>query len=152
MSERLKRKAALELQALHPADRRWILSRLPVKEQARMRALLEQASRFDGLAPEVLREELSSNEVAATVELPRPSELIARLDELTPAWAARVLRAVAHDHEDIYLSNCDLSRAHRVRDALAGLPDTEAFPPAMAEALGRYVAIKGWTASSGAAA
>lgn len=150
MNERLRRKAALELQSLHPADQRWILSRLPGEEQRLMKALMKQASRFAGLAPEVLQEELSSSDVVVPPELPGPAELISLLDTLSPAWAARVLRAVASDHEDVYLSNCDLPRGHKVRDALASLPGT--FPPAMAEALGRYVADKGRSVSRGAAA
>ena len=131
------RKAALALATMHPADRRWILSRLPETWRSSLQPLISEAQRYTTLDAELLQAVLADEPTYLTREVPPPDVLIVVLDRLAPAWAARVLAAAAPDHADIYLAACDKSRAEAVRYELQRLP--KPFPPALADALGRYL-------------
>lgn len=131
------RKAALALATMHPADRRWVLARLPETWRGLLNPLINEAQRYITLDAELLRAVLADEPTYLTREVPPPDVLIVVLDRLSSAWAARVLAAAAPDHADIYLAACDKSRAESVRHELNRLPDP--FPTALADALARYL-------------
>jgi hypothetical protein len=131
------RKAALALATMHPADRRWILARLPEAWRSVLNPLINEAQRYTTLDAELLQAVLADEPTYLTREVPPPDVLIVMLDRLSPAWAARVLAAAAPDHADIYLASCDKTRADSVRHELNRMPDP--FPSALADSLARYL-------------
>lgn len=131
------RKAALALATMHPADRRWILSRLPADWRSALQPLINEAQGYTNLDAELLQAVLADEPTYLTREVPPPDVLIVMLDRLSPAWAARVLAAAAPDHADIYLAACDKLRADSVRHELSRLPTP--FPAALADSLARYL-------------
>ncbi|GLQ92751.1 hypothetical protein [Dyella acidisoli] len=131
------RKAALALATMHPADRRWILSRLPADWRNTLQPLINEAQSYTNLDAELLQAVLADEPTYLAREVPPPDVLIVMLDRLSPAWAARVLAAAAPDHADIYLAACDKSRADSVRHELGRLPTP--FPTALADSLARYL-------------
>ena len=145
------RKAALALASMHPADRRWLLARLPEAWRSALQPLIGEAQRYTTLDAELLQAVLADEPTYLAREVPPPDVLIVVLDRLSPAWAARVLAAAAPDHADIYLAACEKSRAESVRHELSRL--TQPFPPALAEELARYpdtAAQEGRTAGAAA--
>ncbi|RUL72725.1 hypothetical protein [Dyella choica] len=131
------RKAALALATMHPADRRWILGRLPEAWRSALHPLISEAQRYTALDAELLQAVLADEPTYLAREVPPPDVLIVLLDRLSPAWAARVLTAAAPDHADIYLAACEKSRAESVRHELNRMPDR--FPPSLADALAHYL-------------
>jgi hypothetical protein len=131
------RKAALALATMHPADRRWILSRLPAQWRGALQPLIHEAQSYTNLDAELLQAVLSDEPTYLAREVPPPDVLIVVLDRLSPAWAARVLAAATPDHADIYLAACDKSRADSVRHELNRLPTP--FPSALGDSLARYL-------------
>ena len=131
------RKAALALATMHPADRRWILSRLPAQWRGALQPLIHEAQSYTNLDAELLQAVLADEPTYLAREVPPPDVLIVVLDRLSAAWAARVLAAAAPDHADIYLAACDKSRADSVRHELSRLPTP--FPSALADSLARYL-------------
>lgn len=131
------RKAALALAAMHPADRRWMLARLPAESRSTLDALIVEAQRYTVLDADILQAVLSDQPAYLMREVPPPDVLIVVLDRLSVAWAARILRAAAQDHAEIYLAACVKHRADAIRQEMARLPET--FPRAMADALGRHL-------------
>lgn len=131
------RKAALALAVMHPADRRWMLARLPSKWRAALVSLADEAQSYTSLDAELLKAVLADEPTSLAREVPPPDVLIVVLDRLSPAWAARVLAAAAPDHTDIYLAACDMSRSQALRHELNRLPGT--VPPALANVLGHYL-------------
>lgn len=131
------RKAALALATMHPADRRWILARLPEAWRSALTPLINEAQRYTTLDAELLQAVLADEPTYLTREVPPPDVLIVMLDRLSPSWAARVLAAAAPDHADIYLAACDKTRADAVRYELNRMPNP--FPSALADSLGRYL-------------
>lgn len=131
------RKAALALATMHPADRRWILARMPEIWRSALHPLIQEAQRYTVLDTELLQAVLADEPTYLAREVPPPDVLIVVLDRLSPAWAARVLAAAAPDHVDIYLAACERSRAESVRNELHRMPDP--FPSSMADALARYL-------------
>jgi hypothetical protein len=129
------RKAALALATMHPADRRWILARLPEAWRSALHPLVNEAQRYTTLDAELLQAVLADEPTYLTREVPPPDVLIVALDRLSPPWAARVLAAAAPDHADIYLAACDKVRADSVRHELARMPHP--FPSALADSLAR---------------
>ncbi|HEX7814758.1 hypothetical protein [Dyella sp.] len=132
------RKVALALAAMHPADRRWMLSRLPVDARASLQPLMREAERYTALDADILQAVLSDDGARLAPELPTPDMLIVVLDRLSVAWAARILQAVAQDHAEIYLTACARSRADAIRLDMSHLPAT--FPRGQADMLARYLA------------
>lgn len=131
------RKAALALATMHPADRRWVLARLPEAWRGMLNPLVTEAQRYTTLDAELLRAVLADEPTYLAREVPPPDVLIVVLDRLSTAWAARVLAAAAPDHAEIYLAACDKSRAESMRHELSRLRDP--FPTALANALARYL-------------
>jgi len=131
------RKAALALATMHPADRRWMLSRLPADWRSLLLPLIDEAQGYTRLDAELLQAVLADEPAYLTREVPPPDVLIVVLDRLSPAWAARVLAATAPDHADIYLAACDKARADSMRHELSRLPTP--FPSALADSLARYL-------------
>ncbi|HEY9131836.1 MAG TPA: hypothetical protein VIM98_08790 [Dyella sp.] len=132
------RKAALALASMHPADRRWLLARLPVASRAALQPLVLEAQRYTALDNDILQAVLSDETARLAPELPPPDLLIVVLDRLSTPWAARILRGVAQDHAEIYLASCAKSRAEAIRQDMSRLP--AAFPRALSDALARYLA------------
>jgi hypothetical protein len=143
------RKAALALATMHPADRRWILSRLPAQWRGALQPLIHEAQSYTNLDAELLQAVLADEPTYLTREVPPPDVLIVVLDRLSPSWAARVLAAAAPDHADIYLAACDKSRADSVRHELNRLPAP--FPSALADSLARYLDTAAQTGRAGVA-
>ncbi len=135
------RKAALALAAMHPDDRRWMLAKLPARAQATLAPLIREAGRLLGDRPGLLSSALADEPDQAPVEVPPPDQLIVRLNQCSPAWAARMLAAAAPDHVEIYLAACERACAEAVRRELAGLP--EPLPSALAAALARQLVQPG---------
>jgi hypothetical protein len=131
------RKAALALATMHPADRRWILARLPEAWRSVLSPLINEAQRYTALDTELLQAVLADEPTYLTREVPPPDVLIVMLDRLSPPWAARVLAAAAPDHAEIYLAACEKTRANSVRHELSRMPDP--FPAALADSLARYL-------------
>lgn len=135
------RKAALALAAMHPADRRWMLGKLPERAREALAALIDEARQHTVLDADILHAVLTEEPVHLARELPPPDVLIVVLDRLSVVWAARVLRAAAMDHAEIYLSTCAPLRAKAIRDEMSRLPAH--FPPALADALSAYLSEAG---------
>lgn len=135
------RKAALALAAMHPADRRWMLGKLPGGARAALEGLIDEARQHTSLDADLLRAVLADEPVHLAKELPPPDVLIVVLDRLSVVWAARILCAAAMDHEEIYLSACAPLRAKAIRDEMSRLPVP--FPSALAEALSAYLSEVG---------
>jgi hypothetical protein len=137
MNPRGTRKAALALASMHPADRRWLLARLPQAWRGVLQPLIGEAQRYTMLDAELLQAVLADEPTDLAREVPPPDVLIVVLDRLSPTWAARVLAAAAPDHADIYLAACEKSRAESVRHELSRLP--QPFPTSLAHALAHYL-------------
>lgn len=131
------RKAALALATMHPADRQWILSRMPENWRRALQPLVREAQSYTALDTELLQAVLADEPTYLAREVPPPDVLIVILDRLSPAWAARVLAAAAPDHADIYLAACEKSRAESVRHELSRMP--KSFPPSLADVLARHL-------------
>lgn len=127
------RKAALALASMHPMDRRWMLAQLPGRWKSALGPLVADARRFAALDHTVLQMALANEDSHATIDAPTPNVLIAVLDQLSVAWAARVLAAAAMDHVDIYLATCNMRRAEAIRAELDRLPTP--LPAAFAHAV-----------------
>jgi hypothetical protein len=143
------RKAALALATMHPADRRWILARLPEAWRSALNPLINEAQRYTTLDAELLQAVLADEPTYLAREVPPPDVLIVVLDRLSPPWAARVLAAAAPDHADIYLAACDKTRADSVRHELHRMPDP--FPSALANSLARFLDSAAQSGRAGAA-
>jgi hypothetical protein len=122
---------------MHPADRQWILSRLPEAWRRALQPLVREAQSYTALDAELLQAVLADEPTYLAREVPPPDVLIVLLDRLSPAWAARVLAAAAPDHADIYLAACEKSRAESVRHELSRMP--KSCPPSLADVLARYL-------------
>ncbi|MDE2342016.1 MAG: hypothetical protein KGL63_01265 [Betaproteobacteria bacterium] len=132
MSARGLRQAAVALAAMHSADRRWILGQLPPSQARALMDLLHDVESMGPVPTEWLRDALASPLVADFVP-PTPSILIHVLDGLSPTWAARMLKAAAPDHFEIYLAACETRRAQAVKTAIES--QQEPLPQALAQAL-----------------
>jgi hypothetical protein len=137
------RKAALAIAAMHPADRRWMMARLPGTWQALLGPLVREARRFTVIDADALQGALDGSVDVPRVDLPSPGVLIAVLNELSSHWAARVLAATAMDHAELYLAACGKQRGDAIRDELAQLQ--RPFPRALAAALVRCLDEAGRT-------
>lgn len=130
------RYTALRLVALHPADRDWLLERLPVAEASALRALLAEPGieRLARVAHDVEPPlpAVAPVRAAAAPRLPTDS-----LDRLDPAWASLWLQAAGGDALDRYLTHATPARAARIA-ATAGQTGSR-LPARLAESLGRWV-------------
>lgn len=144
------RKAALALATMHPADRRWVLARLPEAWRGALQPLVHEAQRYTALDAELLQAVLGDEPTYLARDVPPPDVLIVVLDRLPAAWAARVLAAAAPDHADIYLAACEKTRADAVRYELGRMPDP--FPSALADSLARYLDMAAQSGRAGVAA
>jgi hypothetical protein len=141
------RKAALALASMHPADRRWVLGRMPDSWRSLLMPLINEAQRYMTLDAELLKAVLADEPTYVAREVPPPDVLIVVLDRLSPAWAARILVAVAPDHAEIYLAACVKARGDSVRHELTRLPST--FPRSLADELARYLSDAAQASRSG---
>ncbi|MDE3071441.1 MAG: hypothetical protein KGJ63_01780 [Pseudomonadota bacterium] len=121
--------------SMHPADRRWMLSRMPKTWRSSLAPLIHEAARFASIDADVLQAALDGQDEAPTIDVPTPAVLIAVLDTLSSHWAACALAAAAADHAEIYLAACDKPRGAAIRRATEQLPNP--FPGALAAALAR---------------
>jgi hypothetical protein len=127
------RKAALALAAMHPADRRWMLSRLPVEWQGGLLPLIDEAGPMVRATPELALLALTQADSDDLPETPGPVALIATLDRLPAPWAARMLAAAAPDHAEMYRTTCHRDRSDAIgHEMTAG---ARVIPPALARAL-----------------
>lgn len=131
------RKAALAMATMHPADRDWMLSRMPAEWRAALKPLIADARRFTDLDAELLQEVLDGSEATSVVSVPSPAILIGVLDGLSNQWAARVLTTVAADHAEIYLAACSKLRGEAIRHEIGQAGPS--IPRALSRALGRYM-------------
>jgi hypothetical protein len=129
------RKAALAMATMHPADRRWMLMRLPKAWHPVLEPLILEARRFTSIDADLLQAALDGQGVAPMIDVPTPAVLIAVLDTLSSQWAARILMAAASDHAEIYLAACSKQRGETIRLEMARLP--RPFPRALAAAVAR---------------
>jgi hypothetical protein len=135
------RRAALIMAAMHPADRRWMLSQMPRAWRPALMPLIAEAQVHAAMDPELLRAALDDKREASVHDLPTPDVLIVVLDRLAGPWVARILAAAAPDHAEMYLSTCEVERGRAIRREMADLPTL--FPAAMAGSLVRYLAEAG---------
>ena len=133
MNEAGVRKAALAIAAMHPADRRWMLARLPGTWRPLLGPLIREARRFATIDADDLQQALDGPAGTPAVDVPSPGVLIAVLNGLSSHWAARVLAAAAMDHAELYLAACGKPRSDAIRAELAQLQ--RPFPRALAAAL-----------------
>lgn len=131
------RTAALALAAMHPADRRWMLARLPAGHRHVLASLIAEAQRFASVDAGLVREVLAGLDPNRAVEAPAPDILIAVLQRLSTQWVARVLVAAVPDHAELYLATCDKVRGAVIRREMARLPHP--FPAALAVSISRYL-------------
>jgi len=129
------RKAALAIAAMHPADRSWMLARLPKAWKATLDPLIREARRFTTIDANLLQEALDGSANVPMADVPPPAVLIAVLDGLSSHWAARVLAAAAADHAEIYLAACGKLRSEAIRRELEQLQ--RPFPRALAATMAR---------------
>jgi hypothetical protein len=129
------RKAALAMATMHPADRRWMLTRLPKAWRPALEPLIREARHFAAIDADVLQAALDGQGAAPLIDVPSPAVLIAVLDTFSSHWAARVLVAAASDHAEIYLAACSKQRGETIRQEMARLP--RPFPRALATAMAR---------------
>lgn len=132
MSARGLRQTAVTLAAMHPVDRRWILAQLPPALARALVGMLRDVEAMGPVPTDWLRDALESPLVADFMP-PTPSILIHVLDGLSPTWAARMLKAAAPDHVEIYLAACETRRAQAVKTAIES--QQEPLPQALAQAL-----------------
>ncbi len=135
------RKTALALVAMHPADRRWMLSRMSSTQRSLLDPLIKDALRFARIDAGLLQAALTDEGARVLTEVPTPDILIAVLDGLSTQWASRVLTGVASDHAEIYLAACDKLRNEDIRKEIAHLP--RPFPGALAGSIARYLSEAG---------
>jgi hypothetical protein len=135
------RTAALALAAMHPADRRWMLARLPAGYRGLLEPLITEARRFASVDAGLVREVLAGLDPNRSLEVPAPDVLIAVLQRLSAQWAARVLVAAVPDHAELYLATCDKVRGAVIRREMARLPHP--FPAALAASISRYLSEVG---------
>lgn len=127
------RKAALALAAMLPADRRWMLSRLPVEWHGALLPLIDEAGPMARATPELVLVALTQADSDNLPETPGPVELISTLDRLPAPWAARMLAAAAPDHAEMYRATCGKDRNEAIgHEMRAG---ARVIPPALARAL-----------------
>lgn len=131
------RTAALALAAMHPADRRWMLDRLPAGYRHVLDPLIAEAQRFASIDAGLVREVLTGLDPNRVVEAPTPDILIAVLQRLSTQWVARVLVAAVPDHAELYLAACDKVRGAVIRREMAHLPHP--FPAALVASISRYL-------------
>jgi hypothetical protein len=131
------RTAALALAAMHPADRRWMLARLPKGCRHVLDPLIAEAQHLVSADVGLVREVLAGLDPNRTLEVPTPDVMIAVLHGLSSQWAARVLVAAVPDHAELYLTTCDKVRGANIRREMARLP--RPFPAALAVSISRYL-------------
>lgn len=135
MNEAGARKAALAIATMHPADRGWMLARLPRAWRVMLEPLIREARRFTAIDAELLQEALDGPAAVPVADVPPPAVLIAVLNGLSSHWAARVLAAAAADHAEIYLAACSKLRGDAIRHELVQLQ--RPFPRALAATMAR---------------
>jgi len=140
------RKAALTMAAMHPFDRRWMLSRLPKNRRSVLEQLIAEAKRFGALDSELLNAATLTQAFPQKSEPPAPDVLVSVVDELPPALAARVLMSVVPDHAEMYLSSCGPRREAAIRTAIEEVPIP--FPSALTASLSDCLEHAGKSARS----
>lgn len=130
--------SALKLAATHPADRRWLLARLPRPLRIRLRQYLKELTRIAGTdyrlyaevctAVEQSRTELSELsaqdiQIPSVIDLPK-DDFTSVLQTLPPVWVAAALKVCPNGQPERYLDNCDDSRRAEIATALEGMGET----------------------------
>lgn len=114
MKARLLREAAALVAAMHPADRRWVLSRLQASAAATLKAQVAVLNAEGPVPFDWVRQSLAGMQ-AGTAGVSPPAKLVEVLHVLPVAWAARMLTVAAPDHEPLYIAACVPARAAAVR-------------------------------------
>lgn len=133
------RKAALALACVHPSDRRWLLGRLPRPWRAQLKSMVEEARLLARVAPDLADAVLEDDPRPLRADTPVPRLLIAVLDGLSETWAARMLSILDAPSAEMYLANCDATRAQAVRARMDAWPGN--CPPALAGALAEHLKL-----------
>lgn len=144
MTQPALRRVALALAAMHPADRCWMLGRLPAAAADAWRRHAAEATALVAQDPAAVLRHLCGSARVLDVEVPEPVTLLRALDKLPVAWAMRSLAVVAPDHADLYKATCRPER----KAALHREPDIghRTAPPALAHALAGLLQRLGSTA------
>lgn len=133
MSNRRHRTAAMRLAALHPADRRWVLKRLPATQRDILGPLVADLLRAGKRDPLVFIEALeqqsreeASDTTRTFAQLPC-NRLHAELDKLPAEWAAAALLGEPPTVLAAYAKECAPLRRDSLLDTHSRL---NAEPPA----------------------
>lgn len=138
------KRAALRLASLGPADRRWILRRLPrgCREplSSQMAGLLKLTRGDAGLLEEIAADLVKQDAERAIAAIPAPPamdpmqvRLTSMLEGLPPNWVAAVLKAQPAAVRDTYIEGRPDGRREELREALTGLQGE--LPPRLAGAI-----------------
>lgn len=131
MTESVFKRAALRLACLHPADRRWVLRRLPAAERQRLTTLLKELDQLGVEDPGVLLAALAAEEAAVLEKAAMAQDLRHEvLDALPPAWTMAALSLAAPAAQKTYLARFPEARR---KPLTAQSPGT--LPPLLASAL-----------------
>jgi hypothetical protein len=133
-----QRLTAAKLAGLHPADREWMLRRLPADQARIVRHLLGRS--------DLKRLGVHALAVETPAASPPPPQAAAndhaalrqQLAPLSPAWAALSLAALSPEHLDRYLGMIDRSRAQKVTDAARRF--TQGLPASLSAAIADWSA------------
>jgi hypothetical protein len=128
------REAATQLALLHPADRRWLLGRLPVRHAETLKALLATAPLRRLASSACVNDGLAIPESASRPELPR--RLRQELDRLDPRWAATATHVITSTYRDTYRAMVGVDRARRMDERTV---EQALLPPLATRAIARFL-------------
>ena len=132
MTESIYKRAALRLACLHPADRRWMLRRLPASDRRYLSTLLKELERLGIEDPSLLLAALTKaapaqeNSAAAEEVDPR------LLDRLPPVWTMAALSVSSPAAQETYLQRVSPTRRKTLATQAPG-----SLPPLLAASLRR---------------
>lgn len=126
MNDNARKRVALKLTALHPADRRWVLKQLPAIHRRPIVRLIAELKRL-GLRDAALIDAALSPSSPEPVESANPHALYKVLDELPPAWTMAALSLQSAVFRKGYLLRFPEARQRVLTRAFDGT-----LPPALA--------------------
>lgn len=134
------RYTALRLARLHPADRAWLLERLPMAQADALRTMGATADvqRLAHLVEAV--DPPCATPVETSPPMPAPRLPAAALDRLDPHWASLWLLASEGEALEHYLADATAARAARVAESVDAIGPR--LPPQLAAALSRWSPAK----------
>ncbi|HET7369348.1 MAG TPA: hypothetical protein VFK45_00750 [Gammaproteobacteria bacterium] len=145
MNERRYKQAALRLAGLHPADRSWLIKRLPALQRRLLEPLIADALRIGARDAQLLDEAYwqcreapeRGSETGPGNSLARlqREDLHAALDELPVEWAAAALLLEPQSVADGYADSCDSLRRDALISAHAHQPPKARVQEALKKAI-----------------